>query len=51
MLGLVMNGKLTLANIGDSTALLIKNSHIVELTSEHNYSRLDEFKRITDQKW
>lgn len=46
-----MNGKLTLANIGDSTALLVKNSNVVELTSEHNYSRLDEFKRIVDQNW
>lgn len=51
VLGVVMNGKLTLANIGDSTALLIKNSNVVELTSEHNYSRLDEFKRINDQNW
>jgi serine/threonine protein phosphatase PrpC len=49
VMGVVMNGKLTLANIGDSTALLIKNSNVVELTSEHNYSRLDEFKRINDQ--
>lgn len=51
VLGVVMNGKLTLANIGDSTALLVKNSNVVELTSEHNYSRLDEFKRIVDQNW
>jgi len=51
VLALVMNGKLTLANIGDSTALLVKNSNVVELTSEHNYSRLDEFRRITDQNW
>lgn len=49
VLGLVINGKLTLANIGDSTALLIRNSNVIELTSEHNYSRLDEFKRIVDQ--
>lgn len=49
VLGVVMNGKLTLANIGDSTALLVKNSNVIELTSEHNYSRLDEFKRITDK--
>ena len=51
VLGVVMNGKLTLANIGDSTALLIKNSNVVELTSEHNYTRLDEFRRISDQNW
>mmetsp|Transcript_21152 Transcript_21152/g.23552 ORF Transcript_21152/g.23552 Transcript_21152/m.23552 type:complete len:226 (-) Transcript_21152:278-955(-) len=43
-----MNGKLTLASIGDSTAFLVKNSNVIELTSEHNYSRLDEFKRVTD---
>mmetsp|Transcript_18923 Transcript_18923/g.21721 ORF Transcript_18923/g.21721 Transcript_18923/m.21721 type:complete len:124 (-) Transcript_18923:890-1261(-) len=49
VLGVVMNGKLTLANIGDSTALLVKNSNVIELTSEHNYSRLDEFKRVVEQ--
>ena len=48
VLGVVMNGKLTLASIGDSTAFLVKNSNVIELTSEHNYSRLDEFKRVTD---
>lgn len=51
VLGVVMNGKLTLASIGDSTALLVKNSNVIELTSEHNYSRLDEFRRIADQNW
>ena len=51
VLGLIMNNKLTLANIGDSTALLVRNSNVIELTSEHNYSRLDEYKRIVDQNW
>lgn len=44
-----MNGKLTIANLGDSIGLLVKNSNIIELTSEHNYSRLDEYQRVTNQ--
>lgn len=49
VLGVIVNGKLTLASIGDSTALLVKNSNVIELTSEHNYYRLDEFQRVSDQ--
>lgn len=49
IVGVLLAGKLTLASIGDSTALLVRNNNVIELTSEHNYSRIDEFRRITDQ--
>jgi len=44
-----MNGKLTIASIGDSSAFIVRNSNIIELTSEHNFTRLDEFWRVTEQ--
>mmetsp|Transcript_4496 Transcript_4496/g.4197 ORF Transcript_4496/g.4197 Transcript_4496/m.4197 type:complete len:119 (+) Transcript_4496:633-989(+) len=46
---MIMNTKLTVANIGDSSAFLVKNSNVIELTSDHNYSRLDEYSRVTSQ--
>lgn len=49
VMGTIMNGKLTIANIGDSTAFLVKNSNVIELTSDHNYCRLDEYNRVLAQ--
>lgn len=46
---MIMNNKLTIANIGDSTAFLVKNSNVISLTSDHNYSRLDEYNRVASQ--
>jgi len=45
-MGLIHNGKLTIANLGDSSALLIRNNQLIELSSEQNPSRVDEYQRI-----
>jgi serine/threonine protein phosphatase PrpC len=34
LMALINNGVLTVANVGDSSALLVRNGQMVELTSE-----------------
>jgi len=46
LIALILNGKLTVANVGDSSAILIRNSTVLELSSEQVPSRIDEYKRI-----
>ena len=47
LLGIVMNGKLTLANLGDSVATLVrKDSSWTKLNEEHAPNRPDEQMRI-----
>lgn len=48
-MGYINKKKLTIASIGDSSAFLVKNSQVIELTSDHNYSRLDEYNRVLAQ--
>lgn len=43
LLALINNCKLTVANVGDSTAILIRNGQMLELTSEQTPSRIDEY--------
>jgi serine/threonine protein phosphatase PrpC len=44
---LIHQGKLSIANIGDSTAFLIsQGGYITELTSEQTPNRMDEYLRI-----
>jgi serine/threonine protein phosphatase PrpC len=33
-MALILNNKLTVANVGDSSAILIRNNQMLELTSE-----------------
>ncbi len=44
---LLLNGRLVVANVGDSSAILVRNSKMLELTKEQVPSRMDEYKRIT----
>lgn len=46
---MIKDGKLTIGNIGDSSALLIRNNQAFELTSEQTPTRIDEYKRITSK--
>ena len=47
LLGMIMNGKLTIANIGDSIATLVKkDGSWMKLNEEHTPSRPDEQARI-----
>ena len=47
LLGLVKDGSFTVANIGDSTALTIKQSgKMLKLTDEQTPNRDDEYNRI-----
>ncbi len=50
MLALILNGKLTVANVGDSSAILVRNQQMLELTSEQVPSRIDEYQRIVSQQ-
>jgi serine/threonine protein phosphatase PrpC len=43
---LILNNKLTIANLGDSSAILIRNNQMLELTSEQTPTRIDEYQRI-----
>jgi serine/threonine protein phosphatase PrpC len=43
---LILNNKITIANLGDSTALLVRDGQMLEMTSEQVPSRVDEFQRI-----
>lgn len=49
LLALIVNCKLTIANLGDSSALLVRNNQMIELTSEQVPSRIDEYQRIIDR--
>ena len=42
----IKGSKLTLANIGDSSAILIRDNKTFEVTSEQTPNRMDEYKRI-----
>lgn len=47
LMGLILNGRLTVANIGDSIATLArKDGSWVQLNTEHSPSRQDERQRI-----
>ena len=47
MIALIKDSKLILSNIGDSSAILIRDNKTFELTSEQTPTRIDEYKRIT----
>lgn len=49
-MGIITNGKLTIANLGDSSALLIRDGKMLELSSEQVPSRIDEYQRIIERK-
>jgi serine/threonine protein phosphatase PrpC len=42
-MALIINCKLTIANLGDSSAILIRNNQMLELTSEQVPTRIDEY--------
>ena len=41
MFGIVIDGKLTLSNLGNSTTLLVKDSNIIELSSRSYNQKLE----------
>jgi serine/threonine protein phosphatase PrpC len=43
LLALIINCKLAIANLGDSSALLVRNNSMLELTSEQVPARIDEY--------
>ena len=43
LMALILNNKLTVANLGDSSAILIRNNQMLELTSEQTPTRIDEY--------
>lgn len=43
LLALIVNCRLTIANLGDSTAILIRNNQLLELTSDQVPTRIDEY--------
>jgi serine/threonine protein phosphatase PrpC len=47
LLSMIHNGRFTIANIGDSAAMLLKqNGMMFKLTEEHKPDRIDEYDRI-----
>jgi serine/threonine protein phosphatase PrpC len=46
LIALIKNNILTVGNVGDSSAILIRNNQILELSSEHIPTRRDEYQRI-----
>ena len=47
LLSLIQNGRFTIANIGDSAAMLLKsNGKVLKLTDEQTPDRDDEYNRI-----
>lgn len=49
-MALILNCKLAIANLGDSSALLVRNNQMLELTSEQVPARIDEYQRIIERK-
>jgi serine/threonine protein phosphatase PrpC len=49
-MALILNCKLAIANLGDSSALLVRNNQMLELTSEQVPTRIDEYQRIIERK-
>jgi serine/threonine protein phosphatase PrpC len=49
-MALILNCKLTIANLGDSSAILIRNNQMLELTSEQVPTRIDEYQRIIERQ-
>lgn len=49
-MALIVNCKLTIANLGDSSAILIRNNQMLELTTEQVPSRIDEYQRIIEKQ-
>ena len=47
MIAFIKDSKLIIGNIGDSSAILIRDNKTFELTSEQTPTRIDEYKRIT----
>jgi serine/threonine protein phosphatase PrpC len=43
LMALIMNNKLTVGNLGDSSAIMIRNNQMLELTSEQTPARIDEY--------
>jgi serine/threonine protein phosphatase PrpC len=50
LMALILNCKLTIANLGDSSAILIRNNQMLELSSEQVPTRIDEYQRIIEKK-
>lgn len=50
LMALIINCKLTIANLGDSSAMLIRNNQLLELTSEQVPTRIDEYQRIIERQ-
>ena len=48
VLGIVIEGKLTLSNLGKSTTLLVKDSNIFELSSRSDNRELEGFMGLVD---
>ena len=46
MIAYIKDSKLIIGNIGDSSAILIRDNKTFELTSEQTPNRIDEYKRI-----
>ncbi|CDW91638.1 probable protein phosphatase 2c 25-like [Stylonychia lemnae] len=46
LMALIRQRHITIAHLGDSSAFLIRNNQVMELTSEHTPSRIDEYLRI-----
>jgi len=45
-MALIQQRQITISYLGDSSAFLIRNNQVMELTSEHTPSRIDEYLRI-----
>ena len=43
LLATVVNNRLSVANLGDSVALLVRNGQMIELTREQTPDRIDEY--------
>ena len=49
LIALILHGRLTVANLGDSSALLVRNNQLLELTCEQVPTRIDEYHRIVER--
>ncbi|CDW73886.1 protein phosphatase 2c [Stylonychia lemnae] len=46
---LIIDNKLTVSNVGDSSAIIIRSDRMLELTSEQTPLRIDEYQRIQER--
>lgn len=50
LIAYIKDCKLSIGNIGDSSAILIKDNKSFEVTSEQTPTRIDEYQRITSRQ-